>query len=126
MNHERWRAGSIIVAALAAAGGALAIAQDETKNGEWRSSGGDSSYMRYSPAAQINKDNVKNLKIVWRREEIDPELQEHFPKLHTKNYLRSMPTMIGGVLYAPDAVGLLEAFDPTTGQTIWRQQPAPE
>jgi len=125
-SKRRWRAAGLLAAALAAAGGALAIAQDETKNGEWRSSGGDSSYMRYSPAAQINKDNVKNLKIVWRRPALDPKLKEQFPKLRTNNYLRATPTMIGGVLYAPDAVGLLEAFDATTGQTIWRQPPAPE
>src|SRR5947209_2751047 len=42
------------------------------------------------------------------------------------SYLRATPTMIGGVLYAPDAAGLIEAFDAATGQTIWRQDPGPE
>jgi glucose dehydrogenase len=126
MNHQRWHAGSILVAALAAAGGVLALAQDETKNGEWRSSGGDSAYKRYSPLAQITRDNVKNLRIVWRRPALDPRLKEQFPKLRTNNYLRSTPTMIGGVLYAPDAAGLIEAFDGATGEIIWRQDPGPE
>ena len=31
--------------------------------------------------------------------------------------------MVDGVLYAPNAVGLLEAFDPATGETVWRQAP---
>jgi hypothetical protein len=31
--------------------------------------------------------------------------------------------MTDGVLYAPDAVGLVEAFDPVTGKTLWVQQP---
>src|SRR5499426_1292889 len=101
-------------------------AQDETRNGEWRSSGGDSSYKRYSPLAQINRDNVKNLKIVWRRPALDPKLKEQFPKLRTNNYLRATPTMIGGVLYAPDAAGLIEAFDGATGELLWRQEPTPE
>ena len=48
---------------LAIAGGLLVRAQDETRNGEWRSSGGDSAYTRYSPLAQITRDNVKNLRI---------------------------------------------------------------
>jgi glucose dehydrogenase len=122
----RKRIGGIVVIALAVAGGLLALAQDETKNGEWRSSGGDSSYMRYSPLAQINRDNVKNLKILWRRPALDPALKAQFPKLRTNNYLRATPTMIGGVLYAPDSAGLLEAFDAATGQTIWRQEPVPE
>lgn len=33
------------------------------------------------------------------------------------------PIEIGGVLYAPDGVGLAEAFDATTGRTIWVQRP---
>jgi glucose dehydrogenase len=122
----RKRSGVILLISIAIAGGLLALAQDETKNGEWRSSGGDSSYMRYSPLAQINRDNVKNLKILWRRPALDPALKAQFPKLRTNNYLRATPTMIGGVLYAPDSAGLLEAFDAATGQTIWRQEPVPE
>ena len=30
--------------------------------------------------------------------------------------------MVGGVLYASNGVGLVEAFDPATGRTIWVQQ----
>ena len=104
----------------------LALAQDETRTGEWRSSGGDSAYTRYSPLAQINRDNVKNLRIVWRRPALDPQVPQQFPKLRTNNNLRATPTMIGGVLYAPGATGLLEAFDATTGETIWRQEPVPD
>jgi glucose dehydrogenase len=121
----RKRSGVILLISIAIAAGVLAIAQDETKNGEWRSSGGDSAYTRYSPLAQITKDNVRNLKVLWRRPALDPKLKEQFPKLRTNNYLRATPTMIGGVLYAPDAAGLLEAFDPATGETIWRQEPVP-
>ncbi len=122
----RKRSGVILLISAAIAAGMIAIAQDETKNGEWRSSGGDSAYTRYSPLAQITKDNVKNLKVLWRRQALDPKLKEQFPKLRTNNYLRATPTMIGGVLYAPDSAGLLEAFDPTTGETIWRQEPVPD
>ena len=122
----RMRSGVILLISIAIAGGLLALAQDETKNGEWRSSGGDSAYTRYSPLAQISKDNVKNLKVLWRRPALDPKLKEQFPKLRTNNYLRATPTMIGGVLYAPNAIGLLEAFDAATGETIWRQEPVPD
>src|SRR5262249_31116810 len=59
--------GVALALTLAMRGGVPMHAQDETRNGEWRSSGGDSSYKRYSPLAQITRDNVKNLKIVWRR-----------------------------------------------------------
>ena len=55
---ERWRSSR----PSRSAGGLLIRAQDETRTGEWRSSGGDSRYKRYSPLAQINRDNVKNLR----------------------------------------------------------------
>src|SRR6185295_2369527 len=126
MRDMRWRIGGTLVLALAIGGTLLIRAQDETRAGEWRSSGGDSTYKRYSPLANITRDNVKNLRIVWRRPALDPRLKEQFPKLRTNNYLRATPTMIGGVLYAPDAAGLIEAFDGATGETIWRQDPGPE
>jgi quinoprotein glucose dehydrogenase len=123
---QRALVGGALAVTLAMGGSLLIRAQDETRTGEWRSSGGDSAYKRYSPLAQITRDNVKNLRIVWRRPALDPRLKEQFPKLRTNNYLRATPTMIGGVLYAPDAAGLIEAFDAATGQIIWREDPGPE
>src|SRR5438132_8597368 len=121
MTHVPPRLVGVLVAALTMAGSWLIRAQDDTRSGEWRSSGGDSSYKRYSPLAQITRENVKSLRIVWRHPAVDPKLKEQFPKLRTNNYLRATPTMIGGVLYAPDAAGLIEAFDAGTGELIWRQ-----
>src|SRR5262245_58935675 len=34
---------------------------------EWRYFGADHAFTRYSALDQINRDNVKNLRIVWRR-----------------------------------------------------------
>src|SRR5262249_61290426 len=34
---------------------------------DWRYFGGDKAFTRYSPADQITRDNVRNLRIVWRR-----------------------------------------------------------
>ena len=126
MQYVRSRLAGALIVALAMGQSWLIRAQDETRAGEWRSSGGDSSYKRYSPLAQITGDNVKDLRIVWRRAALDPKVKEQFPKLRTNNYLRATPTMMGGVLYAPNAAGLLEAFDAATGETIWRQEPGPE
>ena len=38
-------------------------------------------------------------------------------------YFRSTPLIVGGTLYAPNGVGLLEAFDAATGETRWVQEP---
>ena len=39
--------------------------QNGATNGEWRVWGGDGGTSRYSPLAQINRDNVKTLQIAW-------------------------------------------------------------
>ena len=88
--------------------------------GEWRYFGGDAAFTRYSPLDQIDRENVGGLEIVWRRPGLDPAVQEAFPDLQVNAYLRSTPVMVDGVLYAPNAVGLLEAFAPATGENVWR------
>ena len=45
---------------------APAMAQQGAQNGEWRYYGGDSGSTRYSPLDQIDKTNVKDLKVAWR------------------------------------------------------------
>ena len=89
---------------------------------EWRQYSGDNGSTKYSPLAQITKDNVARLRIAWRRSQVDPSLLEQNPKLRPGNNFRSTPIMVGGVLYASNGVGLVEAFDPATGRTIWVQQ----
>ena len=95
----------------------------QTPEGAWSHFGADAAFTRYSPLDQIDSENVGDLEIVWRRPAADPALQAAFPDLGVNAYLRSTPILIDGVLYAPNAHGLLEAFDPATGETIWRQPP---
>ena len=79
---------------------------------EWRQYSGDNGSTKYSPLAQITKDNVARLRIAWRRPQVDPSLLEQNPKLRPGNNFRSTPIMVGGVLYASNGVGLVEAFEP--------------
>jgi quinoprotein glucose dehydrogenase len=101
----------------------ILIAQSDSTAGEWRTYGGDKGFNRYSALGQINRDNVKNLGIVWGRPAVDPQIKDKFPDLSPSNYFRGTPIVIDGVLYAPDGVGLVEAFDAVTGRTQWVQQP---
>ena len=58
---------------------AVAIrSQERTPTHEWRYFGGDKAFTRYSPLDQINRDNVKNLRIVWRRPAVSDELTQAF------------------------------------------------
>ena len=90
---------------------------------EWRYYGGSHDFDRYSPLDLINKSNVGKLGVLWTRPAIDPSITAKYPDLVPSNYFRGTPIMIGGTLYAPDAVGLVEAFDAATGKTKWVQQP---
>jgi glucose dehydrogenase/mono/diheme cytochrome c family protein len=99
----------------------VALAGDNS--GEWRYFGGSKHFDRYSPLRQINRDNVSRLGVAWTRPGMDAALTQQFPDLSPSNYLHGTPIMIGGVLYAPNGVGLVEAFDPATGKTLWVQQP---
>src|ERR1700681_4074029 len=72
--------------------GLPALAQTGAKNGEWRSYGGDTGSTKYSPLDQINKDNVKDLKIVWHWR------ADNFGPRPDFNY-QGTPLMVGGILY---------------------------
>ena len=112
----RW---ALITAAIASA----ALNAQPRSGGSWQTYGGDKAFTRYSPLDQISRENVKNLHVVWQRPAVDPQIMDKFPDLTPSNYFRGTPIVIDGVLYAPDGVGLVEAFDTATGRTKWVQQP---
>ena len=120
-------------AAVAALGLGLAVTagtqsggQGQSRPGEWRNYSGDNGAKKYAPLDQINRANVAQLRIAWQRPQVSAEFLAANPKLRLSNNYRSTPIMVGGVLYATNAVGLVEAFDPATGKTIWTQQSAGE
>src|SRR5215212_3362135 len=84
---------------------------------EWgaygRSAGGD----RFSPAAQINRDNVKDLVPVWtyRTGELDA-------KTRRPAKLEVTPLMVDGMLYVSTPLGKVAALDPLTGKERWKFQ----
>ncbi|MEO6910243.1 MAG: acido-empty-quinoprotein group A [Edaphobacter sp.] len=72
----------------------------------WPTYNGDFSGRRYSALTQINKENVKSLKLAWA-------FQTHAVRL------KSTPLEIDGILYftVPDMVW---AVDARTGQQVWK------
>jgi quinoprotein glucose dehydrogenase len=97
-------------------------AQDRSEGAEWLNVGGDKGSTRYSPLRQIDRTNAGQLRIAWRRPGVADELRAKYPEVRSGTN-RSTPLLINGVLYGPNAVGLVEAFDPATGKTIWVQEP---
>jgi quinoprotein glucose dehydrogenase len=111
-----------VTACVAVVLGAGSAAQRSSGDVEWRYYSGDNGSTKYSPLGQITRDNVARLRIAWRRPQLDPSLLALNPRLQAANNFRSTPIMVGGVLYASNGVGLVEAFDPATGRTLWVQQ----
>src|SRR5262249_31087689 len=116
---------TLIIAGLAVGMIVLGALQVHTqgKTIDWRYFGGDKAFTRYSPADQITRDNVRNLRVVWRRRATNASFTQAFPQLRVNAYLRATPIMIEGMLYAQDAHGLVSAFDAGTGDVVWQQEP---
>ncbi len=91
----------------------LVSGQSGATNGEWPHWGADLGSSKYSPLDQINRDNVKNLRIAWRwkAENFGPRPQ---------NNMEATPLMVGGVLYTTAGIRPnVVAIDAATGETLW-------
>ena len=81
--------------------------------GEWRYYGADAAGTKYSPLDQITRDNVRNLKIVWRWK------AENFGPRPEFNW-EATPLMVNGVLYITAVTRRdVVAIDAATGETLW-------
>jgi quinoprotein glucose dehydrogenase len=82
-------------------------------NTEWLNNRGDLGSTSYSPLDQINRDNVKSLRIAWRWKADNFGPTPEF-------YYRVTPLMADGVLYATAGIRrTVVAIDATTGETLW-------
>jgi len=115
-----------LLAVLTLCAAAVVAAQAPQPAAEWRYYGGNKGFTRYSALDQINRDNVKSVRVAWRRPAVNDKLIAAFPDTRPNAYLRATPIMIDGVLYTQDAHGLVIALDGETGRTIWEQPFGPD
>src|SRR5713101_4838305 len=113
LRVRRSKLNRIALAGLLMAMSAGVQGQSGTKNGEWRTYGGDLGSTRYAPLDQINASNFKDLKIAWR---FKTEILGRRPDFN----FEATPLMINGVLYTTagsrrDAV----AIDAASGELLW-------
>jgi quinoprotein glucose dehydrogenase len=88
-------------------------AQQGAKNGEWRSYAAEPGSTKYSPLDQINKDNVKNLRIAWRFSTANLGPRPDYN-------MQSVPIVVNGVMYAQAGTRrTVVALDPATGEMLW-------
>jgi len=93
------------------------------RDGEWQAYGGDTGSTKYTPLDGINVENVEDLEIVWRRPGLDQQYLDINPTQRYTSNWNAAPLIINGVGYVTNGVGLVEAFHPGTGETLWVQEP---
>jgi alcohol dehydrogenase (cytochrome c) len=64
----------------------------------------------YSPLAQINKDNVKDMQLLWSWGLTPGGTTQETPLVHD------------GVMYVQNSTHLIQALDASTGELLWQYQ----
>ncbi len=107
---------------------AVAATENQTtatagNTGEWGAYAADNAQSKYTNLDQIDASNVAELEVAWRRPALDAYYAALNPaQRYTSNWI-SAPIVKNGIAYVPNGVGLVEAFNPGTGETIWVQEP---
>lgn len=92
-----------------ATGAAILYADDHP--GDWPTYGRTYSEQRYSPLAQIDRSNVRMLKLAW------------YADLNTNRGQEGTPLVVDGVMYATTNWSKMKALDAATGRLLWEYDP---
>jgi quinoprotein glucose dehydrogenase len=91
-----------------------------TADVDWSAYGRDAGGTRYSPLAQVTRQNVAQLKPAW-----EYHTGALLPKsdLNGKAAFEATPIMIDGTLYVSTPFNQVVALDPATGKERWKFDP---
>ncbi len=87
---------------------------------EWTAYGRDAGGTRYSPLTQINRENVKQLKVAWTYNTGALTVQGRSVK---NSAFEATPILVDGTLYLTTPFSRVIALDPTTGKERWSYDP---
>src|SRR5262245_66257822 len=113
-------AGAVLLGLSAAA---CSMSAQTPASGEWRAYASTIASTKYSPLDQINKNNVKNLRIAWRQSVTPMEVRGGLRSVRVPTNFEATPLMVGGLLYTTTGVDSVVALDPTTGKVLWSALP---
>jgi quinoprotein glucose dehydrogenase len=99
--------------------GALAESTAALAKGEWPAYAGTYAASHYSPLAQIDRGNAKDLHVAWRWKSPDPAIRSANPKVGPSRANEASPLMVGGVLYTSTSLSEVAAIDAASGETKW-------
>ena len=92
---------------------------EQTPDGEWSAYGRTDYGQRYSPLAQINTDNVKDLELAWQIQTGDVK----GPNDVGETTYQATPLKIGNALYMCTPHNWVLALDADSGETLWKFDP---
>ena len=88
---------------------------------EWHHYGNDPGGSRYSPLGQINRDNVKDLRVAWEYD--TPDFADGLSGTPTRSAFEATPLVVEGTLYVPTPMDRLLALDAAAGKLEWEFNP---
>src|SRR5437773_9255784 len=77
----------------------------------WPNFGNDKGAARFSPLAQIDAGNVRDLQVAWTFHTGDSDGERP---------IQCTPIVVDGVMYVSTVQAEIAALDPATGSEIWR------
>ncbi|MGA2984220.1 MAG: pyrroloquinoline quinone-dependent dehydrogenase [Terriglobia bacterium] len=87
---------------------------------EWPNYGGDLGGTKYSALAQINRQNVKGLKVAWTYHTGDVSDGTTY---NYKSTFECTPLVVDGVMYITTPFSRVIALDPESGKALWTFDP---
>lgn len=101
----------------------LAVGNASAQNQDWPSYGGDNGSSKYSSLAQINAENVDQLRINWQWNSVDnATVADNVASGNNRAVpggWKATPIVVSGVMYLPTSFGRIVALDATNGREIW-------
>jgi quinoprotein glucose dehydrogenase len=111
----------VLLAAVACARTTPPTSQQRPDDGEWRAYGRDALGSRWSPLAEITRENVSRLDTAWTYHtgEVAPE----FAGRRRQRSLEVTPLVVDGRMFVSTPLGRVMALDPETGRELWEFDP---
>ena len=83
---------------------------------DWTVTGGDAGNSRYSPLTQIDRGNVRRLRVAWIHRTGDASAEG-------RTQIQATPIVVRGVMYATSPTLQVFALRGDTGEELWRFDP---
>jgi quinoprotein glucose dehydrogenase len=110
---------ALILPGLVSVRGAAQVPKNKSDS-EWPAYGRDGGGERYSPLKQINRDNVKKLKVAWSYRTGAADLKG---RSAGKAAFEATPILVDGTLYFSTPSDRVIALDPSRGREKWSYDP---